>query len=291
MSDEGLGRLLTFAKKLGLDLVKLRNVLGKPIKVEFVSRKTSVIKMERSAKHHLLICCSASRHEHGDGDDYVQGAGDDTENWAHGLTAALFWSYKDLLLEETNEEDLQRLIEGLLTETRPDSSGSVARIHLQDNPTNLFLGTPSGLTDLNMEICDAVIWCEQQTPDNSRAVQLTPKLPILELNCRSGKLGGKSLRDKLPVVEIFLEKLLEKTCNPHVLIVCSKGSDLSVGVALAILCRFANDSGVLTLERRQDLDKRFIRQQLAYIIQSVTGANPSRATLQSVNAYLISYVG
>jgi tRNA A64-2'-O-ribosylphosphate transferase len=35
------------------------------------------------------------------------------------------------------------------------------------------------------------------------------------------------------------------------------------------------------------MDKQFIRQRLAWIITSKPDANPSRATLQSVNAFLL----
>lgn len=39
---------------------------------------------------------------------------------------------------------------------------------------------------------------------------------------------------------------------------------------------------------KQVMDKQFIRQRLAWIVLSKHDVNPSRSTLQSVNAFLMS---
>ncbi|RKU43400.1 hypothetical protein DL546_002715 [Coniochaeta pulveracea] len=60
-----------------------------------------------------VVCCTSSRRvagaEMSEG-GYIQGAGDDTENWAHGLTAPIFWEHADELLQ-TAEGQLPELIE------------------------------------------------------------------------------------------------------------------------------------------------------------------------------------
>ncbi|RCI16588.1 hypothetical protein L249_2009 [Ophiocordyceps polyrhachis-furcata BCC 54312] len=72
-----------------------------------------------------VVCCTASRYladdRHGEeGDDeeedegYVQGAADDAENWALGLTPSIFWHHVNDLLA-ANEEDLPPLIKRLPT--------------------------------------------------------------------------------------------------------------------------------------------------------------------------------
>lgn len=56
-----------------------------------------------------VICVSASRHVATDEQramhswTYVQGAGDDEETWAAGLTAPVFWAHRDALLEVDGE--------------------------------------------------------------------------------------------------------------------------------------------------------------------------------------------
>lgn len=40
---------------------------------------------------------------HGYGFHYIQGAGDDEESWAHGLTPALFWQQKDFIMKSGPE--------------------------------------------------------------------------------------------------------------------------------------------------------------------------------------------
>ena len=67
----------------------------------------------------VFLCTASQFPQHktddqGVEDGYIQGAGDDSENWAQDLTPSLFWEYKDRLLA-TCEEDLPTLIADLRT--------------------------------------------------------------------------------------------------------------------------------------------------------------------------------
>lgn len=77
-----------------------------------------------------VVCVSASRHVSEDEQrerhswTYIQGAGDDEESWARGLTAELFWRHRDALLEEglTDYETEERVDRLVGKEVEPTSS-------------------------------------------------------------------------------------------------------------------------------------------------------------------------
>lgn len=69
---------------------------------------------------------------------------------------------------------------------------------------------------------------------------------------------------------------------------CETGKDISVGVALAVLCLYADERGTRTLAPNASINKSFIKQRLSWIMTSFPDVKPSRATLQSVNAFLFS---
>ena len=64
----------------------------------------------------VVVCCTASaRRVEGAGEGwYVQGAGDDTENWARGLTATGFWRNRGVLMDAVKdgggEEAVERVV-------------------------------------------------------------------------------------------------------------------------------------------------------------------------------------
>lgn len=72
------------------------------------------------------------------------------------------------------------------------------------------------------------------------------KANMLVLSCGIGKLGSRALRSQLPRVSPFIVSLDKHSTNPRILFTCSTGTDLSAGVALAVLCLYFNDSGKLS---------------------------------------------
>ena len=138
---------------------------------------------------------------------------------------------------------------------------------------------------------------------------------ILHFLCGDGKLGSRALRAQLPLLLPFIRSLTIADKQPKILLACSKGKDLSVGVALALLCLFFDDDCMLTLYNSEHpsaipagclvpsltkawadnfkvvttkaIDKSIIRRRLTYITTAKPDASPSRSTLQSVNAFLM----
>lgn len=225
---------------------------------------------------------------------YIQGAGDDSEGWAHGLTPPVFWANKSTLFQ-TTEEDLPGVIQGLVEDYRKQDTSQQATLI---TPTqNLYISqTDSRLNDAG--IYDLVIDCN----GNPAAAEGNPKR--LNLGCGPGKLGSRDLRKHLDSVQAFVSSQLASDPSRSLLVTCESGKDLSAGALLAVLCLFYNDNGnsllliyfepqtdcipgEFTSNQTQVIGKQFIRQRLAWITSAKHDVNPSRSTLQSVNAFLM----
>ena len=91
----------------------------------------------------VLLSCSPARSENTHSAHhswkYIQGAGDDEENWSCGLTAEIFWKNKDLILESDDPNEV--LIEYDFIGTKQFVSSSV-RLTVASNLyeySNLFV--------------------------------------------------------------------------------------------------------------------------------------------------------
>ncbi|RLM00893.1 hypothetical protein CFD26_107848 [Aspergillus turcosus] len=269
-------------KDLKLDLDNLRQQLGKPIRVAWANRSYfHPTDLHKGPDYNLFVLCSASKRVHGaeiSEGGYIQGAGDDSEGWAQGLTPPVFWANKATLLK-TPEEDLPELVGELVKEHCSQVTAEQATLvaptrNLYISQTNARLND-SGLYDL-------VIDCNGR-PETSEG---NPKR--LNLGCRSSKLGSRDLRQELDKVRAFVSSQLASDPSRSLLVTCETGKDLSAGALLAIICLFYNDDGSFTTSpARRSIDKQFIRQRLAWIVSSKHDVNPSRPTLQSVNAFLM----
>ena len=166
---------------------------------------------------------------------YIQGAGDDSEGWSHGLTPPVFWANKSVLFS-TSDEDLPGLIKGLMQEHRDQGTGQHAT---RIAPTrNLYIGQadPSindgGLYDLVID-CNGDPAVSEGNPRR------------LNLGCGRLKLGSRDLRKSLDKVQAFVGSQLASNPSRSLLVTCKSGKDLSGGALLAILCLFYTDDGNL----------------------------------------------
>lgn len=267
-------------QSLGLDLVALREKLnGRPMQVTW-QRPDDQLSEEPYKSDNLVVCCTASNQTSNTTaatSDYVQGAADDPEAWSLGLNAALFWQHQDELLG-TNEDDLPALIERLVGELRETSS---IRPPMLIRPTcNIWIGSNATASSYHQDF-DMVLSCSA-TPNSSLSEAMEAKYVVM--SCGAGKNGSRQLRTELSKVTRIQEMLRP---DSKVLVTCETGRDLSVGTALAILCLRHQDDGALQHEPQPSINKTLIRQRLSWIMVSMPDASPSRATLQSVNSFLM----
>lgn len=262
---------------LGLDLEGLRKEGRRPIRIRWAvnGEWEEGEQVATNEDVSTLVLCSASRRVRGaeaSEGGYVQGSGDDHEGWSCGLIPDLFWRHQDVLLE-TSETELPDLIERLVKEdyTKVDETTAICI-----KGTSVFVGARG----CNATGFDLVVDCHG-TPKASDA-------RTLNLCCRERKLGSKDLREKLPIVKAAAKTCYTKSRESRILITCDSGRDLSVGTALALFCIFNDTDRSLILGKAAgDINKHLIKQRLAWISSVKPDANPSRATLQAVNSFLM----
>lgn len=282
---------------LNLPLETFRDRIQKPIRPIWVTPESHFSETSNVFEDfHPIICCTVSRRVSGgevSEGGYIQGAGDDTENWAHGLTPNVFWANQQILLE-TSEEVLPELIETLIGQ--PGSSlGSSDKSRLVKPTSCLSISTIDVVPPINNSVGTyTIVLLPKVTPKDTW--QTSPSR--IDVGLGSKKVGSKNLRAALKDISEFFTRILKEFTSKavtseqiQIIVACESGQDLSVGVALALLCLHFDDNGSLKLVTAEDhpsINKDFIRQRLTWISTSMPDANPSRATLQSVNSFLMS---
>lgn len=293
-----LPSFVTSLQALDLSIDSLKSRISKPLRPFWVTPDSPFVPInDVFADFHSVICCTVSRKVAGgevSEGGYIQGAGDDTENWAHGLTAPLFWANHGTLLS-TPESDLPDLIETLVRNFADAGPvGEQARWCV--SPTSCLFIRPLGAVAESEDYAAASpAYTIALLPKATQESNWRTSATRLDIGLGPHKLGSRNLRAALPTIVDFVQKLQadSKTGNglddKHMVLACESGKDLSVGVALVLLCLFFDGDGAFLKDGtdRAKIDKAFIRRRLGWISMSMSDANPSRATLQSVNSFLM----
>lgn len=276
-------------RSLGLDPETCRH-LGKPLRPVWITQESQLVPTDTVFEdYHPVICCTSSRRviggEMSEG-GYIQGAGDDTENWALGLTPPVFWAQEKRLLS-TPEADLSDLVIALVSANPEQSSPSGPK---QLSPS-LFVGP---LTQELSSSFTCTIVITSKSTDPSTWIKSPSQM---EVGLGKHKLASRNLRSALSQIFEFARTAISAcqdaapTRNedrPTVLILCESGKDISVGISLAFLCRLFDDAGgVIANPEGVNINKSIIKVKLSRIMTAFPEANPSRATLQSVNSFLM----
>ena len=234
-----------------------------------------------------IICCSASKHlslAAADELGYVQGGADDSENWAPGLTPSIFWTHQEALLTTAKQQDsrLLTVIEEYVKRERKAHPGNYhGPVWIRHTPIWIGIIGRDDVEILNTAF-DRIILCG----DNGQNGHGWDRKKTRSLDFSSGKLASRELRQRLPYTFKKLEDLpqwngtsyVNGETRPRILVMCSTGKDISVGVALALCCHLSTENNI---------DKAAIKRHLAHITMSKPDASPSRATLNSVHAVLM----
>ncbi|KAH8679636.1 tRNA a64-2'-o-ribosylphosphate transferase-like protein [Tricladium varicosporioides] len=279
---------------LNIPLDSIRRQISKPLRPMWITPDSQITPTSQIFEQfHPIICCTVSRRvigaEVSEG-GYIQGAGDDTENWACGLTPPLFWAHRESLLT-TSESNLPDFIHELVELAAQNDQGGMVSSPKAIIPTSiLFVARLSALDWLPPNPSSLVIRLLPKSTDQSLWRVSSGQLDV---GLGPHKLGSRNLRLALPAILNFVQTCipqLRDSKNPirDILVACETGKDLAIGVSLAILCLLFSSDGQLSNDTSvANIDKRFIRSRLGWISTSMPDANPSRATLQSVNSFLM----
>ncbi|ORY71715.1 tRNA A64-2'-O-ribosylphosphate transferase [Pseudomassariella vexata] len=279
-------------KRLDIDLEGLRGQVKRPLRPMWVTQDSQLVPTnEVFEDFHPVICCTCSRRvvggEMSEG-GYIQGAGDDTENWALGLTPPVFWEHEKELLS-TPEADLRDVVLALVERHSIVSCVSATR---QLTPS-VFVGTLSAESPTTRTCTISIL---PRVTDPNTWVKTTSRM---EVGLGKHKLASRNLRSALPQICDFVHNFFSSTQhNPpnaateegKVLILCETGKDFSIGVTLALLCQCFDDEGrnLKAGGGNDGVNKNVIKAKLGRIMTEYPEANPSRATLQSVNSFLMT---
>ncbi|KAF3989299.1 hypothetical protein FT663_02846 [Candidozyma haemuli var. vulneris] len=289
----------TELKRLGLitkeELVK-RLGAQKPLVPVWRHPGQKTVDVPRSSDYFIVVCltASAASMENLSGWHYVQGAADDHELWATKeicggkLDASVFWD----VVQETSEDksvvdsttrnlkhwlsdgELTRRINSIYEERSASHSGGSDATGLGE--TGVSIGViDESTTYADLESYEVVIVLSStfkvDVPQKNTTVVLQYPIP-------DGKPGSKELRTLLPQIMTSIGH------HKTVAVLCNSGKDISVGVALCILCqRFTIDWQPSTGHL---VNKDVVKQHLGKI-SDFRKVNPSRNTLQSVNTFLM----
>lgn len=236
-----------------------------------------------------VICCTASRRVLGgsemDEAGYIQGAGDDTENWAHGLTPPVFWAHADELLA-TAEADLPERIEALV---REDEAGKVGGESPVKELSSYISVCPLPLGE-KAEGCCYIALTEEVSPKETWV-----ESPVsMKVGVGKSKAASRNLRLALPDICSFAAAYLKSSSSqgrqPRLILACHSGKDISVGTALALSCFLLDDEGnIRTGTDEINFTKTLVKVRLGKIMTVYPEANPSRSTLQAVNSFLMDW--
>lgn len=277
---------------LKIPITDLQSQISKPLRPMWLTPGSNIESTSTVFEDfHPIICCTVSRRVAGvelSEGGYIQGAGDDTENWAHGLTPTLFWENKDILLS-TAESELPDLI-GTLVDQAASAGGNANQMRVVQPTSQLFVVPNSAMPVIsNVNTCTVNLL---STITDKSTWQTSPTR--IDVGLGPHKIGSRNLRAALPFIVDFVERRLRASADSSktklvIVVACESGKDLSIGVALAILCLFFNKDGepLEDFSERERIDKDFIRRRLGWCSTSMPDANPSRATIQSINSYLM----
>ncbi|KAG0708686.1 tRNA A64-2'-O-ribosylphosphate transferase [Suillus ampliporus] len=203
-----------------------------------------------------IICISASKQvldgveRRVTGFAYIQGSGDDHELWSMGLTPAQFWKHKSNILH-ANRSELPTLVHTLTSSTKNLETRTNSDLNAS------FCPTPIHHVRGRLSVCtNDDLLCSPDALDGeafavvylSSADQAPPVLKdrdrprFLCIVTPQGKKGQHHflhtiLPQALPFISLHLQNA-RRVC-----IACSSGTDMSIGVTLAALTKFFDDSG------------------------------------------------
>uniref|UniRef100_A0A8H7K8H2 Initiator tRNA phosphoribosyl transferase n=1 Tax=Bionectria ochroleuca TaxID=29856 RepID=A0A8H7K8H2_BIOOC len=222
---------------------------------------------------------------------YIQGAADDTENWAHGLTPPVFWHNASELLEAP-EAELPDLIAKLVAQHRADEEARGGESDRRHRLLPQISVSPLPLSSQEPAAAAADEWHIALTSETTPRDTWVKSPRRMEVGVGRNKNASKNLRLALPDICDFAAKCFSApgSSPAQIVIGCESGKDISVGTALAINCYlFTDDNQFRIPDQDVSFTKTLVKTRLGRIMTAFPAANPSRTTLQSVNSFLMDW--
>ncbi|CAH0017254.1 unnamed protein product [Clonostachys rhizophaga] len=276
--------------------IALPTSLTKPLRPLWITQESSLEDLDGQIFDDFrpVVCCTASRRVVGsevDEGGYIQGAADDTENWAHGLTPPVFWHNASELLEAP-EAELPNLIARLVAQHKADEEARGGESDRRHRLLPQISVSPLPLSSQEPAAAAADEWHIALTSETTQRDAWVKSPRRMEVGVGRNKNASKNLRLALPDICDFAAKCFSApgTSPAQIVIGCESGKDISVGTALAINCYlFTDDNKFRVPDQDVSFTKTLVKTRLGRIMTAFPAANPSRTTLQSVNSFLMDW--
>jgi hypothetical protein len=213
----------------------LRKTLNKPLKPIFVT-PASQLDFQFSDEYYPVILVTASMfipngHERMNGFVYVQGAADDEESWAHGLTSSLFWEHCNNLIYCTTNEQTVRMIHEIV---------GLRKDGIVDDEVS-----PIGLSRISLglgvaKLGETCIVCGTITTRESESLHLpVPSKTAKQVVTMTKEVFPTSISFAIKHGILNGSPISVKATNPS-----RETVDLSIAITLVLLCLFFDNNGI-----------------------------------------------
>jgi len=291
--------------------------LSKPLVPVFAHAPDVPSLQTASHQHHVVLASvspavidTASVPPPAPGAMYVQGAGDDHEAWAEGLTPGLFWQHRTALLNADLTRDARvALVHTLVTNERARTGRVLWLPGEADAPPITIPGTglavqararEQGFSAAERAQFALLVHCDQSPPS---ADECTSR--VLALGLDASKRGLAAFSQALPTAVDAITEALHVAAldqgttaeTPRILVCCETGFQLSGALVIAVLAASFDekrrglfgsaDAQARLTAHRLRITKDTTQRRLQWFTSAVSAGAPSRAHLQRVNAYLM----
>jgi Rit1 N-terminal domain len=226
-------------RNCGVDMPSISALLDKPLRPVFITPESN-LNITISKDYYPVILLTASSlvscgHNRIDGFVYIQGAADDEESWAHGLTSLLFWDNFGKILDCMEEGDLISTIGEIVATSIPlEMMEDLSQI----GSTRISLGVGSIIPTHATIIC------------GSEGDSMQEDENVLRLYIPRKSKTWNMTQTLFPATMSFAIKhgILN---NSPILILASNLSrpflDMSIATTLVLLCSFFDDKGMFLM--------------------------------------------
>ncbi|WFD42618.1 tRNA A64-2'-O-ribosylphosphate transferase [Malassezia psittaci] len=284
-------------------------ILTKPLTPIFVNPdKIGALPSNAEASHHVVLISASSMNQRAGehGAQYVQGAGDDHENWALGLSPDIYWKHRSRLTSRSLDRgQREALIHALVTE-QSTSMQNCANIAEDPASNIIWIGTTRIAVASLQAACEALenntklfklmILATNSVSDNTNPENDPSNCDVMRLNIPQGKRGLNAFSQALPDVVDKVTEVLQNSdqdSDRGVLLCCADHFNASGAFAVAILAASFDENRAFLAsakersQHRSKLTKNDVHRRLQWVISASELVSPSRAYLQRVNAGLI----
>ena len=276
------GLVSDFIAHGSIDVNWLLRTVKKPLRPYWICNKgdaeNAELPLYDADKYNCIVCisCSNPNTSRSGVPWYTAGAADDDETCLRGLTPALFWDNREIIMSGESDGDTDRQINIIVKQARKDdeewyqhdgTAGDAAKNFSTIGKSGIAIGTRrAGRPPECWDNFDAVLNITTMEYDELKGGNLPQDKAYLCCPVAEGKKDKYELEKWLAVAIVFV--ITNVVRGRRVLVHCAQGMDRSVAVTMATLVLFCSmvegDDLVLLPWCREDFSSEMIVERMDY---------------------------